>query len=169
MKLFNSPKFKLEKTIWTETDFEKMGWHDASVYAICFSDPAEIDQSFMSFDLDYIFKWVHPKAPESSFSFWVSPCTLIFENVINLKMEFESDSLSPIGLEIADINKLENVQGDTKDIKWQIKFQTGVMEFQSSGFRQIVRRKPIFSKSQSLSFGQRKGISFSGNACNNFR
>jgi hypothetical protein len=154
-------KYNLEKTIWTDEDFEKMGWHDSSVYAISFSDPAEVNLSFMCFDLDYIFKWIHPIEGEHCFSFWVSPCTLIFEDVINLKMEFDSGLISPIGLEIAGISKLENDNSNDRVIKWQIDFQTGVMIFESSGFKQIVRKEPIFSSSQSLSFKDREGISFS--------
>ncbi len=168
MKLLNLNKYNLEKTIWTDKDFEKMGWHDSSVYAISFSDPAEVNLSFMCFDLDYIFKWLHPKEGEDGFSFWVSPCTLIFEDVINLKMEFDSGLISPIGLEIADILKLENDNPDDAAIKWQVNFQTGIMLFESSGFKQIVRKEPVFTSSQSLSFKDREGISFSKMPYKNF-
>ena len=158
----NSDKYILEKTIWTEKDFDLMGWHDSNVYGISFSDQEEVNQSFMCFDIDYIFQWVNPKEGESHFSFWVSPCTLMFENVIDLQMEIESGLISPIGLEIADIIKIEN-ETDNEDLKWRIDFQTGFMEFKSSGFKQIVRKEPIFTSSQCLTFRHRDGISFSQN------
>jgi hypothetical protein len=28
--------YELEKRIWTEADFSRMGWHDAKVYAMVF-------------------------------------------------------------------------------------------------------------------------------------
>ena len=84
-------------------------------------------------------------------------------------MEFDSGLISPIGLEIADILKLENDNIDITIHKWQIDFQSGSMQFESSGFKQIVRKEPIFSSSQSLSFKDREGISFSKIPCKNFR
>jgi hypothetical protein len=30
--------FNLEKWEWTDADFDKMGWHDCSIYAMRFDD-----------------------------------------------------------------------------------------------------------------------------------
>jgi len=31
-------EYELEKKIWTETDFEQMGWHDCPIYKIRLTD-----------------------------------------------------------------------------------------------------------------------------------
>ncbi|TDQ78322.1 hypothetical protein [Sphingobacterium yanglingense] len=66
--------YKLEKTIWTEYDYEQMGWHDASIYGFIFqNDNIDSTTTDLLFDIDYIFKWVHPVPPKGNFSFWVAP------------------------------------------------------------------------------------------------
>ena len=42
-----------EKWIWTEEDFERMGWYDALVHALSFQPDA---WGFL-LDLDYILEW----------------------------------------------------------------------------------------------------------------
>ncbi|MEJ6979425.1 hypothetical protein WG906_03130 [Pedobacter sp. P351] len=54
-------QYDLENQIWTEQDFDNMGWHDSSIYGIAFGRPYEL-----SFDIDYIFKWVEPTAANGS-------------------------------------------------------------------------------------------------------
>src|SRR5438309_8662854 len=88
----------LEKIIWTEEDFENMKWHDCNIYAIAFGVNYEL-----SFDIDYIFRWVQPTGESEDFKFLVSPCTLIFENVRDLKLDIEITE--PFRLEIEDIIK----------------------------------------------------------------
>jgi hypothetical protein len=78
--------YELEKWLWTEIDFEIMGWHDCHIYAIAFvSEKFEI-----AFDIDYIFEWVYPKPNEKYFSFWVSSATLVFENAYNIEFDISS-------------------------------------------------------------------------------
>lgn len=48
--------YQLEKYLWTEEDFNQMGWHDSNIYAIAFGENFEF-----KLDIDYIFQWVHPK------------------------------------------------------------------------------------------------------------
>jgi hypothetical protein len=47
----NVETFKLEKPIWTEEDFEIMGWHDSKVWGLL----ANPDEWEYLIDLDYIF------------------------------------------------------------------------------------------------------------------
>jgi hypothetical protein len=46
--------YNIEKTIWTESDFDNMGWHDASLGGMI----ANPDKYEYLIDLDYIFKWI---------------------------------------------------------------------------------------------------------------
>jgi hypothetical protein len=60
--------YKLEKTLWTDADFERMDWHDNPVHAIAFG-PASRE---LSLDIDYIFKWEQPLPGEKHYRFWIS-------------------------------------------------------------------------------------------------
>jgi hypothetical protein len=42
--------YQLDKWLWTESDFEIMGWHDSNIYAVTFS-PEKFE---IAFDIDYI-------------------------------------------------------------------------------------------------------------------
>lgn len=64
------------RTIWTNEDFEEMGWHDSYVHAVSFPT----SDNGLSLDLDYLFKWV-VNHETNLFDFWVSPCILTFMDV----------------------------------------------------------------------------------------
>lgn len=153
--------FLLDKSIWTEEDFEIMGWHDSLIYAISLGKDFEFIM-----DIDYIFKWVHPNEDGKHFKFWVAPCTLIFENVYDLKSDF--DISEPFELEIADITRdnpkrpsnAEYIQRET-EYDWKIETQQGEITFTSVGYKQVVRQLPIFLEGQTIGLDARNGISFS--------
>ena len=69
----NLEAYELEKPVWTQDDFEKMGWHDAKVWGML----ANTEEYELLFDLDYIFKWVHPTGDEKGCVIqshdWVNP------------------------------------------------------------------------------------------------
>ena len=75
-----SDLYTLEKSLWTETDFEEMGWHDATIHAIA-TPNSEFE---IAFDIDYILKWVDPAEDQTHFRYWVSPATLVFWNLLIL-------------------------------------------------------------------------------------
>ena len=80
-------KYELEKAIWTEFDFDIMGWHDAPVYGMAlFSDSTTLTTELV-FDLDYIFEWINPVPPDNCFSFWIAPSTLVFKNITDLAIQ----------------------------------------------------------------------------------
>lgn len=82
--------FELEKPIWTEDDFEIMGWHEAKVWGML----ANPDVREYLMDLDYIFEWVHFKDGAKHFKFWVSPATMVFQNAYNVKINIESQRVT---------------------------------------------------------------------------
>ena len=62
-------EYELDKWIWTEADFEQMGWHDARIHAIAF-----LTETFeFALDIDYILQWVEPAEGETYYKFWVAP------------------------------------------------------------------------------------------------
>lgn len=150
--------FELSKSVWTEDDFEQMGWHDASVHAMAFST----DTFELLLDIDYIYAWVDPQPPEEHFTFWVSPCTLVFSNVYDFSAAIELSQ----GFEISDLSRIDETRPKNsdhikreKEWKWIFDCHQGEFSFRSVGFQQITRKKPIRIKAQSFSWEER------GNPC----
>ena len=152
-------QYKLEKWVWTEDDFDVMGWHDATVHAI-----AVIPEKFeLILDIDYILQWVHPQEGETYFKFWVSPATLVFENVYDLKIDLEPAA----GIELQDIrrtdprtpNNAEHIERQ-KDWRWTIEAHDGEITFASIGFHQYFRKKPSLGGAQNIDLETRGGFSF---------
>ena len=79
-------KYEMEKWIWTDADFEQMGWHDSQIYAFAFL--SETNEFVL--DVDYILRWVQPASDETHFKFWVSPATLVFENAYDVKVDLKT-------------------------------------------------------------------------------
>lgn len=151
-----SNKYNLEKPIWTNADFAVMGWHDATIWAM-----AVVNDNFeFLFDIDYILQWVHPIPPETYFSFWVSPATLVFEGVQNIKIDVDLDYIQLI--EVADIRRdgpFASPNGSMTKWKWTIELQQGQIDFEATGYTQYIR-KPPFLGGQVLDLDERGGLSF---------
>ena len=138
--------YQLDKSIWTEDDFETMGWHDCFIYAFSFGD----NYQFL-LDIDYIFKWVEAA---KKYNFWLAPCTLVFENTYDIVIDIESSSG---GVDIDDIIR-ENPQKPKNadfikretEFDWIIETQQGSISFKSAGFKQYVRQMPKLLNRQSI-------------------
>lgn len=77
------------KSLWSDADFDEMGWHDGTIHGLCVQ-PGAPDGSLpprLLLDIDYIVRRVHPVAPQTHFSFWTAPSTLVFDDV----WDFEGD------------------------------------------------------------------------------
>jgi hypothetical protein len=148
--------FQLNKSIWTEEDFDTMGWHDSPIYGISFGDNFEF-----LLDIDYIFKWLETG---EGYRFLISPCTLVFENVHDINIEIRE---SYSRLEIDNIYR-ENPQrpknGDfikrDTEFEWLIETQQGTISFKSVGYKQFVRQALRLIESQVIGVDARGGISF---------
>ena len=147
-----------DKWIWTEADFEQMGWHDIQIRAIAFR-PANFE---FVLDIDYIFQWVQPQE-DSFYRFWVSPATLVFKNVYDLRIDLEPYT----EVCILEVNRTEpsvprnaKAIGAENDWHWLLGCTAGEIGFRSIGFDQYTRRFPKLSKAQSLTEEERGGFSF---------
>ncbi|RYY77219.1 MAG: hypothetical protein EOO52_07005 [Gammaproteobacteria bacterium] len=153
--------YELEKNIWSEADFSIMGWHDASIWSMV---PNSEKFEYL-LDLDYIFKWVHPKENETYFKFWVAPVTMVFENAFDVKINIESRQ----GLiEVADLHK-ENPRltpnGKFTTHTYRFECQEGEASIEATGFKMYVRQKPKLITGQSFNLEERGGVNF-GRALN---
>ncbi len=147
----------LEKVVWTDADFELMGWHDATIHAIAFDEGSW--EGRILFDLDYIVQWVEPEPPSVEFEFDVAPATLIFEKVAS----FEAQILAyPTVVQIQDIHrepKDDRQLGEGARL-WTVEGHHSRFGLRATGFRQHFRKRPIRTRSQSLGTAERGAISF---------
>ncbi|MBD1935650.1 MULTISPECIES: hypothetical protein [Cyanophyceae] len=152
-----SAPYILEKLIWSDADFEQMGWHDAYVHAI-----AAIPENFeLLFDLDYIVQWISPVTQDEYLTFLVAPATLVFRNVWNIELHLESQSGE---FSLQNIDRLDEQTTPNEkmtDWLWKLDGNEGSLSFRSTGYKQYFRRQPILTKFQQLKFEERDGICFS--------
>ena len=151
-----SAAYALEKWVWTEADFDQMGWHDVRVHAI-----AAITERFeILFDIDYILQWVAPVPPSAHYTFWVAPATLVFENVSGVSIELELQGGEFHVLDLARTDKQPSPNGKMTTWLWTIDGVQGSIRFVATGYKQYLRRKPVQAQGQELTHEQRGGLSF---------
>ena len=156
-------EYEPEKRIWSEKDFQAMGWHDCTILALA------LEKHNLLLDIDYILNWVEPSKRGDPYKFWVSPATLIFENIHSLAIDIDIEGWNLDGhqIEIDDIEREDQQEfgksGTIKQTewKWTIMLQEGDIVFRSIGYKQYLRKKPILSSSERLGLKERGGISLS--------
>lgn len=156
-------QYKPEKSIWTVDDFGAMNWQEATVYAMSFvKEDEEALSGDLVFDIDYILEWVDDDHNEEHYHFWVAPCTLVFNNVLNFKMSIDNSAFNLDLLDITDIHLLEQIPVEEGGYwySWKIELAEGEITFGSVGMSQIVRAQPIYTDSQVLTLEERGGVSF---------
>ena len=143
-------KYNLEKTMWSENDFNEMNWHDNKIHAMSFQD----EFKFL-LDIDYIFKW-QLKSNKKKYLFWISPCTMIFENVYDIVFDLEVSVPHQViidNITMTNPRKPKNVIYLEKQIEydWLIETINGDISFKSVGFDQFVKKTPISTNKNSTS------------------
>lgn len=148
----------MNKSIWNESDFDNMSWHDNFIHALTF-DP---DENLFLLDIDYITEWINPKEKGSHFSFVVAPSTLIFSSVYDLDIDIKLGNVHTF--DIQEINREIHQTKYTTDrifYKYEIVLShIGKITFVSSGYEMYIRN--IFPEidAQSLTRSARGGVSF---------
>lgn len=149
-------EYELEKEVWSENDFNVMGWHDASIWSMA----PNSEQFEYLLDLDYIFKWVHPEEGETYFKFWVAPVTMVFENTSDVKIEIESQQglieVSDLHMEYPELTP----NGKFTSHTYRFECQEGEILIKATGFKMYVRQKPKLIQGQSFKLEERGGVNF---------
>jgi hypothetical protein len=145
-----SSHYELEKKIWTEVDFPKMGWHDAPIYGMAFFSDSLTVSNELVFDLDYILQWINPVPPNRHFSFWIAPSTLVFKNIGDLNIQMDPWPPNTFDFEVLDIYRLEVFQSTNSEPswKWHIELGNGNIYFTATGYEQIIKNVPLLSQHQ---------------------
>lgn len=138
--------YELEKHIWTDADFDQMGWHDAQIYQFHLAEDLYLD-------IDYILHWNNPDLEGLPFTFWVAPATLVFKSVRNLTFDFCISRHDDFEME--DMERTKNGNG----YRWTIITRSGEIEFDAEGYEQYIRQQPFFQFGQTISYIERNGFS----------
>jgi hypothetical protein len=135
----------LEKEVWTDEDFDIMGWHDSRLYS--FSMPNEKFE--FALDIDYIFKW--EKSGDQYLGFWVSASDIVFHNVSDFRIEIDQgQALLCFIMDLTRKNSRLSPNGKCTLWDYEIELDTGAISFTSTGFIQRLKHQPILSETQSL-------------------
>jgi hypothetical protein len=148
--------YQLDKSIWTETDFEAMSWHDCYIHALSLGK-----QDKLLLDIDYIFKWILMKN-KKHYQFLIAPCTLIFENVYDIELESLNTPLIIDNISRDNPQTPKNAEyiGKETEYDWIIETTVGEISFKSVGYKQYIRKQPVLLRSQEIDIDGRGGISF---------
>ena len=148
----------LEKGVWSEADFERMGWHDATVHGLYVRKTDAVLPELL-LDLDYIVRWVHPVPPETHFGFWVAPATLVFADVWDFEGDLDFTGLA-VDLEVDAVHRAAPADGRDELPLWHIEGHAFDLRFRASGFRQYFRQPPRHTSRYVLGAAERGGCSF---------
>jgi hypothetical protein len=146
-----------ERRIWTEADFEQMGWHDCAVHALAFR-PERFE---LRLDLDYILRWIAPTEPGGPFTFRLAPATLVFHNVSEATVDLQpwTGALPTLdALTRADPQPTPN--GRLVTWSWELDGHEGAIRLRATGYTQALRAAPRVAPEQRLTWEERGGPSF---------
>ena len=134
----------LPKSLWTEDDFDVMGWHDNAVHAWAW-EPSDGDRPWdntLMFDLDYIVEWVHPDEDGWPLHILDLSSNAHLSGANDLKFDAEEGGVAPFGSTPSN--------GTPRQFHRGIRFSTlggsqghnFYTEFQGQGFEQYLRMPP---------------------------
>jgi len=147
----------MNKTNWTEADFESLGWHDNHVHGFTIRE-GEYGAGLLILDLDYICEWLC--GSDKTCTFMLAPADLTFHEVTNLRINVDGTGISLGPLSIGEVTREVATHTDRHtSYRWRIvfNFPQGEISFEASGFTQALRAAPIHSPQQCLSAEERRG------------
>jgi hypothetical protein len=147
----------VSKAVWTERDFDQMGWHNNAMHAWAF-EPADDYPGRLLIDLDYIVKVEKPAAPGGFFDYWVSPATLVFDRASDLVADVNAVHW---GFALT-IDEIERSAPDKHGMHlWTLTGDLFTLTIRSDGYTQYLRAAPRFCRGRHrLPLSERGGIAF---------
>jgi hypothetical protein len=130
---------------WTSDDFDALSWHDVHVHGFHLDEFKEDNGSAdLVLDIDYILKW---ERSGENFLFTVCRAELRFHDVFGLKLELDYAS-STAGMCAFSMSGIEREvvtsSHGRQSYRWRlpINWPKGSLEFQASGFTQVLTGRP---------------------------
>ena len=153
--------------IYTESDFDRLCWHDCHIWAIELrvGDTSNEDwTSDLALDIDFIVDWICSVGGGGQFR--VAPATLVFHGVTDPKIDIDwgrsgfQAALHPVSIGNLERERIQDqkVYLDRPYYSWTIRLNWpngGVISFGAVGFTQTLRAEPIVSENQHLSLSER--------------
>ena len=153
--------------IYTESDFDRLSWHDCHIWAIELrvGDPSNEDwTSDLALDIDFIVDWICSVGEGGKFR--VAPATLVFHGVTDPKIDIDwgrsgfQAALHPVSIGNLERERVQDqkVYLDRPYYSWTICLNWpngGVITLGAVGFTQTLRAEPIVSENQHLSLSER--------------
>lgn len=157
-------------TLYTETDFEQLSWHDCHIWGIelCAGDADEDDWTHdLVLEIDFIVEWLCGVAGGAQFR--VAPATLVFHGVTDLNINIDwGDSGFRTALHVLSIDRIEReavqdqkVYLDRPYYSWRILLnwpQSGVITFGAVGFTQTLDGEAVLQDQQKLTLRERRRL-----------
>jgi hypothetical protein len=152
---------------YTESDFERLSWHDCHIWAVEFrvGDPDHEDwTSDLALDIDFIVEWMCEV--DGGGQFRVAPATLAFHGVTDPKIDIDwghsgvQAALHPVSIGKLERERIQDqkVYLDRPYYRWRLLLNWpdgGLITFGAVGFTQTLRAEPILSPNQCLSWSER--------------
>jgi hypothetical protein len=138
---------------WTDADYHNLGWHDNRVHSFVIH-ASECHYGCLELDIDYILEWLRTDGPE--FNYKVAPATLIFVEVVDLKVSLDYETLTaevvPFSIDTIARESFTFPNGKPS-FRWSIEiaWPQGTISFISTGFTMTLRSTPIISNTTLLS------------------
>jgi hypothetical protein len=154
-------------TISTEADFERLSWHDCTIWAIGFraGDPDRGDwTSELVLDIDFLVEWICGVDGKARFK--IAPATLVFRDLTDPKISIDwgrtgfQSSLHPVSIHAIERERVQEqkICFDRPYYSWRIPTnwpEGGEVSFGASGFTQTLRAEPVLTENQHLPWGER--------------
>ena len=148
----------LEKSEWTNADFESLSWHDCHVHGFRLVE-GEHGTAEVTFDIDFIVEWLCHT--DRRVEFRIAPANLTFHAVFGLRFELDYAAVEA-GMTAFSLSGIERevvlYPNGHSSFRWRlpINWPTGVITFQGPGFTQVLKREPILVDRQALHDHERK-------------
>ncbi len=145
------------KTKYSARDFKNITWHDNFIHSI----RLDAEKFALELDIDFIHDWIAGDA--ENYSFLISPATLTFQNVSNLKIDIDWDGCSlEMAIEtIERTNPRKTANGKLTEYDWVIALnwpEGGAISFAATGFTQQSRTEPAVFDEQKIPACKRTAV-----------
>jgi hypothetical protein len=156
-----------DKGVWTDDDFDRMWWHDASIHGIGFVEGEQPWLGRLLLDIDYVVEWLGPQPSSPNLSFRVAPATLVFEEALGIDLRLAADAVS-FGV-VLQILRLRRSRARREPLArthhdYRVEGVDFDLRFTAARYRQYLRARPVASSRQTLSAAERGLPSFSTEA-----
>lgn len=130
---------------WDDSSFSVLGWSGSRLYSIIF--PGEKNEYSLILLIDYIIS----HRVSNGVGFVVCTCETRFEQVSQLRINFDNDALSTIDLvNIWRKNERLSPNGKVVLYDYEVESYSGRIAFQAADFRQVALGDPTFSDESDL-------------------